>query len=242
MAATESASAGTNDHLITSSDPEHPANHICTLCRSFYNLGWVGGTGGGTSIKRGPHIFIAPSGVQKELMQPHNIFVLEHANRSYLRKPLELKPSACTPLFLAAFDRGAGCCIHTHSQWAVLVTLLVEQEAHAKGEDPMGKCFEIEKIEQIKGIPKGRGKSGMLGFFDKLVVPIIENTAHEEDLTQSLEEAMEKYPDTYAVLVRRHGVYVWGDNVQKAKTQAESMDYLFRLAVEMKRLGLPWVA
>jgi hypothetical protein len=28
----------------------------------------------------------------------------------------------------------------------------------------------------------------------------------EEDLTDSLEAAMEKYPDTYAVLVRRHGV------------------------------------
>ena len=28
----------------------------------------------------------------------------------------------------------------------------------------------------------------------------------EEDLTNSLEEAMERYPDTYAVLVRRHGV------------------------------------
>lgn len=29
----------------------------------------------------------------------------------------------------------------------------------------------------------------------------------EEDLTQSLEVAMDKYPDSYAVLVRRHGVY-----------------------------------
>lgn len=28
----------------------------------------------------------------------------------------------------------------------------------------------------------------------------------EEDLTESLEAAMEKYPDTYAVLVRRHGM------------------------------------
>ena len=61
----------------------------------------------------------------------------------------------------------------------------------------------------------------MLGYFDKLKVPIIENTAHEEDLTSSLEVAMDRYPDTYAVLVRRHGVYVWGDDVQKAKTQAE---------------------
>ena len=102
-----------NDHLINSSDPHHPANHICTLCRNFYNLGWVTGTGGGTSIRAGPHIFIAPSGVQKELMQPENIFVMDYAARSYLRKPPVLKPSACTPLFMAAFDRGAGCCIQS---------------------------------------------------------------------------------------------------------------------------------
>ena len=28
----------------------------------------------------------------------------------------------------------------------------------------------------------------------------------EEDLTESLEAAMDKYPDAYAVLVKRHGV------------------------------------
>ena len=170
---------------------------------------------------KGDHIFIAPSGVQKELIQPSNIFVMEKSSRSYLRKPLDLQPSACTPLFLAAFDRGAGCCIHTHSQWAVLVTLLIERTAIQNEEKIEDRCFEIEKIEQIKGVPKGRGKQGMLGYFDKLSVPIIENTAHEEDLTSRLEVAMDQYPDSYAVLVRRHGVYVWGDNVQKAKTQAE---------------------
>ncbi|MCJ1306426.1 Methylthioribulose-1-phosphate dehydratase [Agyrium rufum] len=195
-----------DDQLITSSDPLHPANHICTLCKAFYALGWVTGTGGGTSIRRGSHIFIAPSGVQKELMQPENIFVLDYQSRSYLRKPPVLKPSQCTPLFLAAFDRGAGCCIHTHSQWAVLVTLLVERDAREAGQDVLQRCFEIEQIEQIKGIPKGRGKQGMLGYYDKLSIPIIENTAHEEDLTSYLEAAMEKHPDTYAVLVRRHGM------------------------------------
>lgn len=35
--------------------------------------------------------------------------------------------------------------------------------------------------------------------------------------------------------------YVWGDNVAKAKTQCESLDYLFQLAVEMHKLGIPWV-
>lgn len=116
------------------------------------------------------------------------------------------------------------------------MTLLVEREFGASAP------FEIEQIEQIKGIPKGRDKVGNLGYFERLRIPIIENTAHEEDLTESLEKAMEEYPDAYAVLVRRHGIYVWGDNVHKAKTQCESIDYILQLAVEMKKLGLPWTS
>jgi methylthioribulose-1-phosphate dehydratase len=154
--------------------------------------------------------------VQKELMKPTDMFVMDFNSKEYLRRPQArylicskgiiltekkvLKPSACTPLFMAAFERGAGCCIHTHSQWAVLVTLLVERDF---GSDA---CFEIEEIEQIKGIPKGRGKQGNLGYYDRLRIPIIENTAHEEDLRESLEAAMEKYPDSYAILVKRHGM------------------------------------
>jgi len=116
-----------------------------------------------------------------------------------------LKPSACTPLFYAAYSlRNAGCCIHTHSLPAVLVTLLCE----AAGSD----VFEIERIEQIKGVPRGyddadsKTKKGNLGYYDTLRVPIIENTAHEEDLKDTLERAIEAWPDTYAVLVRRHGM------------------------------------
>ncbi|KAF2754318.1 Methylthioribulose-1-phosphate dehydratase [Pseudovirgaria hyperparasitica] len=236
-----------NDHLVLSSDPDHPANLICTLCAKFYTLGWVTGTGGGCSIRHNQHIFVAPSGVQKELLKPTDMFVMDANTNTYLRTPqvrwsnydipyaIALKPSQCTPLFLAAFNRGAGCTIHSHSQWAVLVTLIVEREFGKEA------CFEIEEIEQIKGVPKGRGKQGNLGYFDRLRIPIIENTAQEEDLTGALEEAMDAYPDTYAVLVRRHGIYVWGDNVHKAKTLCESLDYLFQLAVEMKKMGLPWI-
>lgn len=81
--------------------------------------------------------------------------------------------------------------------------------------------FEINNIEQIKAFGRGFGKQGNLGYHDMLRIPVIENTPHEEDLTDTLEAAMDKYPDTYAVLVRRHGVYVWGDTVDKAKAQAE---------------------
>jgi len=47
----------------------------------------VTGTGGGTSIRDGERIYIAPSGVQKELMKPQDLFVMDYATREYLRRP-----------------------------------------------------------------------------------------------------------------------------------------------------------
>ncbi|KAK6436883.1 Methylthioribulose-1-phosphate dehydratase [Oleoguttula sp. CCFEE 5521] len=205
------------DALVKSSDPKHPANLICSLCRQFYGHGWVTGTGGGVSIRHDNHIFLAPSGVEKELMQPENIFVMDYASQEYIRRPL----------------------------WAVLVTLLCEAGMQGRKD-----VFEISQIEQIKGISRGGTgsteiaeggrKLGNLGYFDTMRMPIIENTAHEEDLKDSLEKAMLEWPEACAVLVRRHGVYVWGKDVTQAKTQAESLDYLFQLAVEMHKLGLKW--
>lgn len=43
------------------------------------------------------------------------------------------------------------------------------------------------------------------------------------------------------MILTRGCSYVWGDTVAKAKTQCESLDYLFQLAVEMHKLGIPWI-
>lgn len=83
----------------------------------------------------------------------------------------------------------------------------------------------------IKGI---RGHA----YSDTLVVPIIDNTEHECDLADSLLHALRAYPRTFAVLVRRHGVYVWGSSWVEAKTHAECYDYLFESAVRMRQLQL----
>lgn len=80
-----------------------------------------------------------------------------------------------------------------------------------------------------------------LSYLDTLEVPIIENTPNEEDLKDSMADAMQRYPDAAAVLVRRHGIYVWGSNWEKAKTQTECLDYLFEIAIKMKAHGLPLV-
>jgi methylthioribulose-1-phosphate dehydratase len=195
---------------------------ICDLARSFYDLGWASGTGGGICIRDGDSVVIAPSGVQKERMLPEQMFTIA-LDGTILTRPEDpsLRPSECTSLFLKAINlRGAGAVIHSHSIHAVMATLLFQTE------------FSISHLEMIKGI------TGM-GYHDRLVIPIIDNTARECDLADALEAAILAYPSTHAVLVRRHGVYVWGADWISAKTQAECYDYLFRAAVEMRRLGIP---
>lgn len=193
---------------------------LCELCRHFYALGWASGTGGGVSLRSEKRIYMAPSGVQKERLTPADIFVLGLDGEILERPPSEMAVSACRPLFLHAFrERNAGAVIHSHSQNAMIVSLLYAD------------VFRITGIEMAKGI-EGHG------VFDMTEVPIIENTAQECDLADSLRAAIVANPKTRAVLVRGHGVYVWGKDWIQAKTQAESYDYLFEAAVRMKQVGI----
>jgi len=200
---------------------------ISELCRQFYGLGWVSGTGGGISIRGEEGIYMAPSGVQKERIVAADVFLLDADDLGrcrVLRRPEggALKVSECQPLFYNAFrDRGAGAVIHSHSIWAVLAARLVSPKGEAG-------VLAFEGLEMQKGL---RGK----GCFERVEVPIIANTAREAELRDSMATAMREHPDVDAVVVAGHGVYVWGDTWVEAKTQAECYDFLFRFAVEEAR-------
>jgi methylthioribulose-1-phosphate dehydratase len=193
---------------------------VCELCRHFYQLGWASGTGGGISIKEGGRIYMAPSGVQKERLLPEDIFVLNEEGGIVEEPGGGTQLSQCAPLFMHAYKmRHAGAVLHSHSIHANLVTQLFK------------KKFRIQGMEMQKGLQG-------YGAFDSLEVPIIENTAQERDLADSLGQAIRDNPKTHAVLVRNHGVYIWGRDWKQAKTQAECYDYLFEAASRMKQLGI----
>ncbi|KAK4577596.1 hypothetical protein RGQ29_027924 [Quercus rubra] len=178
------------------------------LCRHFYSLGWLSGTGGSFTLRVHHHhdavstpshlIVMSPSGVQKERMVPEDMYVLS-------------------------------------SDGFVLTTPVLKSYTHAapKCTDCAPLFMKITHMEMIKGICGH-------GYHDELVVPIIENTAHEGELLESLTEAIRAYPKTTAVLVRNHGVFIWGDSWVSAKTQAECYHYLFDAAIKLHQLGLDW--
>jgi methylthioribulose-1-phosphate dehydratase len=207
------------------------ARLICELCRQFYGLGWVSGTGGGISIRADDGIYMAPSGVQKERIVEDDVFVLDATDLAtcrVLRAPTDrlLRVSECQPLFYNAYrERDAGAVIHSHSIWAVLAARLCSPSGAAG-------TFRVRGLEMQKGLRQ-------TGCFDEVRVPIIANTAHEAELTGSMAAAMRAHPDVDAVLVAGHGLYVWGHSWIEAKTQAECLDYLMRAVVEAHRIGLP---
>jgi len=210
----------TKEKSASSLTPQQTRELVCELCRNFYNQGWASGTGGGISIKEGDKIYMAPSGVQKERLKPEDIFVLDAQGETLEEPGRGLKLSQCSPLFMHAYQiRNAGAVLHSHSLNAMMVTT------------QYNKHFRIRNMEMQKGVEG-------FGAFDTLEVPIIENTAYECDLADSLAEAIRNNPKSHAILVRRHGVYVWGKDWKQAKTHAECYDYLFEAAVRMKQLGM----
>ena len=217
----------------SSSEARAVRSLIAQLCEHFYRCGWATGTGGGVSIRVGGpaenrpwRVFVAPSGIQKEDMVGDDVFELD-MDRNIVNPPKtpNLRQSACTPLWFVVFKHRptARAVIHTHSMYAQLATLLDPTESQ--------KVLRITHLEMLKGI-------GHHGYDDILEIPIIDNRPSEDLLAEQLEHAINAFPMSNAVLVRRHGLYCWGDSWEQAKTQCESFDYLFQAAVEMARLGV----
>lgn len=220
-------------HGLDRNHDRSAAKLIAELCRQFYDLGWVSGTGGGISIRDAHGVWMAPSGVQKERIDPRDVYLLAADPKGdwdqveVLERPRDpkLRISECQPLFFNAYRlRNAGAVIHSHSMWAVLAARL----ACPDGGPGLFRCRNLEMQKGLRG----------LGCFDELRVPIIRNTAREAELTDTMAEAMTAHPDVDAVIVAGHGIYVWGSDWVAAKTQAECLDYLMRVSVEAHRLGL----
>ena len=193
----------------------HPRERLCWLSKHFFDLGWMRGTGGGLCLRDGERVLVAPSGKHKDLLSPDDLFVLDTEGRVLEAPKASGQVSACAPLFLAAVRlRDAGCVIHGHPVAAAVATV------HA------GENLRVSELEMIKGI---RGH----GFFDELSVPILENTAHEEELEPAFTQCLQRFPDTSAVLVRRHGIYTWGNDWSEAKRHAECFDWILDAVVRL---------
>ncbi len=188
---------------------------VCELLRLFYDKGWVSGTGGGICALEAPgRLLLAPTGVHKERVRPDDLFVVDVDSGEVLEAASDptLRPSECSDIFRAVIKaREAGSVVHSHALSAVLAC-----DGAVEG------AITIERLEMLKGIPG-------LSNTDRHLLPVVENTPREPELTGDVERVLEdsRFAAAHAIGVRDHGAYLWGTDTWEAKKITEVYHFLF---------------
>eukprot|EP00405_Crypthecodinium_cohnii_P010909 CAMPEP_0206433724 /NCGR_PEP_ID=MMETSP0324_2-20121206/8696_1 /ASSEMBLY_ACC=CAM_ASM_000836 /TAXON_ID=2866 /ORGANISM="Crypthecodinium cohnii, Strain Seligo" /LENGTH=654 /DNA_ID=CAMNT_0053900029 /DNA_START=71 /DNA_END=2035 /DNA_ORIENTATION=+ len=200
---------------------------IADCLRSFYTFGWCLGSSGAMSAKVGgaedAPMLVTPSGVPKEKLSPDDLFLIS-ASGEQLKIPTNekvTKVSDSADIFEALYKRfpKVRAVSHIHSVNAVL----------AAGQEE-GNILRVRDIEMIKGL-------GIPGD-QVLEIPIVENQPTEPMLVAPILEALDKLPNAPAILVRNHGVYVWGSSLDKAKIATECLAFVLDV-VRQQRAAVP---
>jgi methylthioribulose-1-phosphate dehydratase len=91
--------------------------------------------------------------------------------------------------------------------------------------------FQIEGYEMLKGL------SGVSSHEHREWVPIVENDQDMPRLARRVGETLDRRPDAHAFLLRRHGLYTWGDTLADAERHVEILEFLFETVGLHLQLG-----
>ena len=191
------------------------------MCQRTYARGWTLGTSGNFSavISRRPfRLAITASACNKRALCPADIVTVNTegeivGSRRPRRGPSAARrPSAETLLHLAiARERGAGAIVHTHSVWS---TMLSDLHASAGG-------LGIDGYEMLKGL------HGVTSHEHREWIPILENDQDMTRLARAVSDTLAEHEHAHAVLIRRHGLYTWGETLGDAERHLEILEFLF---------------
>jgi methylthioribulose-1-phosphate dehydratase len=193
---------------------ESIASALCDLGRLCYSRGWVFGTSGNFSavLEREPlRLAITPSGADKGALETGAILEIDERGQC-LSGPG--RPSAETAVHLAiARATGAGAVAHTHSPWSTLLS-----DVHVAGGG-----LAIQGYEMLKGL------AGVETHAHREWIPILENTQDWVGASPQIEGTLRADGRTHAFLIRRHGLYTWGQDVGEARRHLEILEFLLEV-------------
>jgi methylthioribulose-1-phosphate dehydratase len=204
------------------------AEALCRAAHACARRGWVPATSGNFSFRdevlAPGSVFITASGLDKGAITPADLLEIGLADAAGPDCAVIAgvgKPSAETSLHGVIYrDRPeTGAIFHVHTIWN---TLLSERFASAG-------AVPLENYELLKAF------SGVGTHEHRELVPILENSQEYVGLAKELEAVLRNYPVAHGVLLRRHGLYTWGESIAGARRHLEALEFLFE--VESRRLG-----
>ncbi|WML38889.1 methylthioribulose 1-phosphate dehydratase [Neobacillus sp. OS1-2] len=171
---------------------------------------WFMGTSGNLAIKVSDHplqFLVTASGKDKRKRTDEDFLLVDEFGRA--ARETHLKPSAETLLHVEIYRKtNAGCSLHVHTIDNNVISEVYGDhgEVTFKGQELI-KAFDKWEEDAV------------------LTIPIIHNYAHIPTLASKFSEHV--LSDSGAVLIRNHGITVWGRNAFEAKKILEASEFLF---------------
>lgn len=180
---------------------------------------WFMGTSGNLAIKVSDnplHFLVTASGKDKNKRTSEDFLLVND-----IGQPVEntnLKPSAETLLHCAIYSKtNAGCSLHVH-------TIANNVISEIYGAD---KKIDFQGQELIKAFDLWEENA-------LLSIPIIPNHAHIPHLAEEFLSHI--HGDKGAVLIRNHGITVWGKDGFEAKKLLEACEFLFQYQLALHQI------
>lgn len=184
--------------------------------------GWFPATSGNLSVrvKGSPLeqnqsiIAITSSGKDKSIHTSED-YILVNMDGSLLL-PSNLKPSAETLIHTSIYQRIPNCqaVFHVHTIPNNLISELYFDQGKV--------TFRNSEIIKAFGIWKEDAS---------ITIPIVENYFSIPKLAEEISKVIQ--PEVPGILIRNHGIYVWGDSDFTAKRHLEAFEFLFEYQINM---------
>jgi methylthioribulose-1-phosphate dehydratase len=188
------------------------ASKLAATAKGFHARGWLLGTSGNLSavIQREPlRLAMSPSGIDKGELMPDQMLTIDENARIVNHD--SGKPSDESLLHICVVkERGAGAVLHTHSVWNTILSDLYASEGGVT----------IAGYEMLKGL------QGVHTHEHSEWLPIVDNSQDMPALAESIGQTLNEHKNAHGFLVRRHGLYSWGETLAEAKRHVEILEFL----------------
>ena len=192
-----------------------PIDALREVGAMFFHRGWSLGTSSNYSVvlSRDPlELLVTASGKDKGRLTRGDFVRIGSGGKPRIEG--QPKSSAETLLHVvAASQPEVGAVLHTHSIWSTLLSDLYF---------PQGG-LEISGYEMLKGL------EGIATHEHSSWVEIFDNTQDIPALAEQVRERINDPADPlqHGYLIRKHGLYTWGRDLDEARRHVEIFEFLF---------------
>jgi methylthioribulose-1-phosphate dehydratase len=193
---------------------EYLSSTLCNYIHDFHLKSWVPASSGNFSARlNAQQILITESGIHKGRLTKENLITI---NYDGLPINPDKKSSAETGLHLQLYklDQNIAAIFHSHSiNSSYLTTICKDSYIKFSGYEILKAFHRIASHEE------------------EIIVPIFENDQDINRLSSKVNEYLIKNPETVFYMIRKHGIYTWGQSLDESYNHLEAAEYLIELKV-----------